>query len=80
MTRRFRVTENEPSEEKVEDCAPHAVHDIQAVNTTIVISSSVLFYAKRSPNKIHKTYFASRECDGNYNVDYDLCCYRRHTR
>jgi len=46
MTRRFRVAENKPGQEQVEDCTRHSIHDIQAVNTGIVNSYSVLLYKK----------------------------------
>jgi hypothetical protein len=46
MTRRFRVAENKPGEEQVEDCTHHSVHDIQAVNTGTVNSYSVLLHKK----------------------------------
>jgi len=46
MTRRFRVAENKPDEEQVEECTHHSVHDIQAVNTGNDNSYSFLLYKK----------------------------------
>ena len=57
MKRRVRVAENKPGEEQVEDCTHHMIHDIQAVNTGIVNSYSLLLYKKYVSNGTHKAYF-----------------------
>jgi hypothetical protein len=46
MTRSFRVAENEPGEEHVEDCTQRSVHDVQAVKTGTINSCSILLHKK----------------------------------